>query len=89
MKKIIELKQGEKIYYVENFRVRWYKYLCVHPTGQGNYHILINECEEPERLYKTRLEELLNMDFKTHKEASIGLADMLEKKANELRQEDY
>ena len=32
------LKQGVKIYYIENLNIQWMSYLCVHPKNE-NYFI--------------------------------------------------
>ena len=44
-----KLNQCDIIYFVQNFKVRYCKYLCVHPLNE-KYHILIDECQEPFRL---------------------------------------
>ena len=86
MKQLSELKQGDKIYDIDFRQVKWYTYLCVHPTGQGKYHILIDASEEPVRIYGEKLQTILNQDFKTYQEAQLALADRLEDSAKQLRQ---
>lgn len=88
MKTIKELKQGDIIYDIDFRQVKKYKYLCVHPTGKGNYHILIDDCEEPIRIYGAKLQFILNQNFKTYQEAKLALADQLEESAKRLRRED-
>lgn len=86
--KTTDLKQGDKIYDVDFRQVRWYKYLCVHPTGQGKYHILIDSCEDPIRIYDEKLQSILDKNLNTYQEAKIHLAEMLEESAKRLRKED-
>jgi Lon protease-like protein len=62
--------------------------LCIHPTGQGKYHILIDSCEEPFRIYEERLQQILNQNLKTYQSAKIALADKLEMSAKRLRNEE-
>ena len=88
MKLLKDLKQGDVIYDVDFRHVRYYKYLCIHPTGRGMYHILINECEEPIRIYGEKLQNILNQDLKTYQDAKLELASRLEESAKRLRQED-
>ena len=78
MKQIKDLKQGDKIYDIESLKIRHYVYLCVHPTGGGNYHILIDENQEPFRIYGENLQRILNQDIKTRKEAQTALIQQLE-----------
>jgi hypothetical protein len=80
------LKQGDIIYYVENLKVRHCRYLCVHPTGQGKYHILIDECEEPFRVYEKNLLSYIEQGCKSLKEAKIALALKFEEKAKSYRE---
>jgi hypothetical protein len=87
MKQLSELKQSDIIYDIESNEVKWYKYLCVHPTGQGRYHILIDSFKEPIRIYEKKLQNILNKDFKNYQEAKLALADNLEESAKQLRQE--
>jgi hypothetical protein len=87
MQKITELKQGDAIYGFSQSQVLQYKYLCVHPTGGGNYHILIDACEEPLRIYKDRLQAILDKNLKTYHAAELALADQLEQSARRLRSE--
>ena len=51
------LKQGVKIYYIENLNIQWMSYLCVHPKNE-NYFIFINKNEEPIRIYRKTLEDI-------------------------------
>ena len=88
MRKVEDLQQMDVIYDIDFRQVKWYKYLCVHPTGQGKYHILIDACEEPIRIYGEKLQTILNQDFKTYQEAKLELANRLEESAKRLRRED-
>ena len=87
MKQLSELKQGDKIYDITSNEVKWYTYLCVHPTGGGKYHILINAYENPIRIYGEYLQKILDQGFKTYQEAKLGLADRLEEVVKHLRKE--
>ena len=84
---IQDLKQGDSIYDIDFITIKTYKYLCVHPTGQGKYHILIDSCEEPVRIYGEKLQVILDQNFKTYQEAKLALADRLEEKIKVLREE--
>ncbi len=86
MRQLSDLKQGDKIYDIDFHKVRHYTYLCIHPTGQGKYHILIDACEEPIRIYGEKLQIILNQDFKTYQEAKLELANRLEESARRLRE---
>lgn len=72
--KFTELKKGAKLYWVENFKVRHCTYLCVHPTGQGHYHILIDECEDPFRIHETKLLDNINQGCKSYSDAQFALS---------------
>jgi hypothetical protein len=85
MKHVSELKQGDKIYDIDSWQIKWYKYLCVHPTGQGKYHILIGPNQDPVRISGATLQAILNRNLQTCQEAEIALADRLEKYAKQLR----
>lgn len=85
MKQLKDLKQGDEIYDIDFRKAIRYKYLCVHPTGQGNYHILIDIFQEPIRIHGEKLQMILNQDFKSWQEAELALADRLEKNAKDLR----
>ena len=87
MKQISELKQGDKFYDVLFKQVKWYQYLCVHPTGGGKYHILIGAAEEPIRIYEDRLQAILDKNLNTYEEASLALAQLLEEDVKALRKE--
>lgn len=84
MKQISDLKQGDKIYDL-NFRdVRWYTYFCVHPHNE-NYHILIDACQEPIRIYKDKLEIILSQGFETYDDVRLALANRMEEQANDIK----
>lgn len=87
MKKISDLKQGDLIYDFGASQVIRYSYLCVHPTGTGNYHILIDACQDPVRIYGDKLQNILNKNLNTYQEAKLALADRLENSAKRLREE--
>ena len=88
MKQLSELKQGDKIYDIDLRQVKQYKYLCIHPTGQGKYHILIDIYEDPIRIYEQKLQTILEKDLKDYQEAKLALASILEETAKSLRKEE-
>lgn len=88
MKTIEDLKQGDRFYDVDNYRVKWYTYLCVHPKGGGNYHILIDQNEEPIRIYIDKLQDILNKNLSTYDEAKKFLITKLNDKITYLTQEN-
>lgn len=77
---------GDKIYYVQGFKVFRYDYLCVHPKSE-NYHILIDSCEEPIRVYKDKLELMLSQKLVNRKDANNLLLSNFHRKIAELNQE--
>ena len=87
MKQIADLQPGDTIYDISRDRVLYYKYLCVHPTGGGNYHILIDPCQEPLRIYRDRLQTMLDKNLNSYQEAKLALAAELERQVIRLRQE--
>lgn len=84
-KSISSLKQGDKLYSFSNHKVESYTYQCVHPTGRGKYHILIDSNQEPVRMYEDRLQAILDMDLKTNQSAWLALAEFMEKEAKAIR----
>lgn len=68
---ISELKQGDKIYDVVKHNIIRYTYLCIHPTGRGEYHILIDSYEEPGRMHKKRLQAILDKNILSNNEARL------------------
>ena len=80
MATISELKQGDKIYDIDDRNILRYTYLCVHPTGRGKYHILIDSHEEPIRIYETRLQEILSKNINNYSEGRLVLIKRLEEK---------
>jgi len=89
MKQVSELKQGDLIYDIDFRQVKRYKYLCVHPTGGGKYHILIDAGEEPIRIYDVKLQTILNQNLRTYEEAKLELANRLEEDVMRLRNNIY
>jgi hypothetical protein len=86
MKKTNQLKQGDKIYYVDFRSVKWYTYFCVHPNNKA-YHIVIDGNEDTKKIYENKLQDLLDQNYKTYQEAKLGLANELEKDVARLRTE--
>jgi len=76
--KIEDLKQGDEIYNVFKNEILYYKYLCVLPDN-NKYHILINNVKNPIRIYFTDLQEILDLNLKTYKDAAKLLIDNLNK----------
>lgn len=70
--KISELVQGKCIYYVENFRVRWLRYVCLHPRSK-HYHIVLDESEKPVRVYNTNLQQAIDQGLFSYEEAQAKL----------------
>lgn len=87
-KQISELKKGDSIYDIDYLTIKTYKYVCIHPSGGGNYHILTKSGEDPIRMHKERLQSILDQDFKTWQETKLALADRFEESARNLRQEE-
>lgn len=87
MKKIEDLKQGDIIYDIDFCQVKRYRYLCVHPTGHGKYHILINMCEDPFRIYEKKLQDILDLNLNSYQEAKLYLADQLDNMSKRFRNE--
>lgn len=77
---------GDKIYYVQGFKVFRYDYLCVHPKSE-NYHILIDACEEPVRVYKDKLELMLSQKLVKRQDANNLLLSNFHRKIAEINQE--
>lgn len=73
-----ELKQGDTIYYVDAFKIRHPKYFSVHPTGQGHYHILIDECQDPFRIHETSLNIFLQQGCTSYEDARLLLIKKFE-----------
>jgi len=86
MKKIEDLKQGDRIYDVYSHTIMGYRYCCVHPHN-NKYHILINALEEPIRYYEVGLQEILDKNLGTYDEAKEFLITSLESKIDFLRRE--
>lgn len=91
-KKITDLKQGDKIFYLDRLEIKWADYLCVHPKGMGKYHILIDHCENPFRVYEDRLKELLSQNLNSYEEARkariVKLKEMLEKEETKVENKE-
>lgn len=83
---IKDLKQGDKIYDFTLTQVKWYTYFCVHPTGGGKYHILIDNCEEPIRIYHSKLQDILDKKLTSYKDAQRRIAEKLEELSKYMRE---
>jgi hypothetical protein len=82
--KIEELQKGYKMYDVNSTQVIWYTYLCVHPASDM-YHILIDMNEEPIRIWKHMLQDILDNNLTSYEKARLYLADKLEQRVIFLR----
>jgi hypothetical protein len=87
MKKIEDLKQGDEFYIVTSqYLVIHYTYLCVHPSGKGFYHVIINQEDlNPQRVYFTELRSLLHQNLNTWGEAQQALVTKMESDAMTIR----
>lgn len=79
-----KLKQGDKFYYIRGYEIAWYTYLCNHPRHKS-YHILLNQVEDPVRVYKTHLQDILDNSYSTYVEAIPALSAKHELSAKKLR----
>lgn len=86
MKKIKELKKGDKIYSTNLTQVKWYSYLCRHNVDR-NYHILIDNSDEPLKVHNSVLEAILAQNLNSYDDALNALANKLEALAAQLRKE--
>ena len=80
MKTIEDLKIGEKVYYVKNLDVTWFYYQGEHINNKG-YHILLDELQEPFRIYRAQLVKLLEGSTSNYDEAKKLLIARLREKA--------
>lgn len=87
MKQIEDLTNGDKIYDVNVFNIKWYRYLCIHPNS-SSYHILIDMNEEPIRIYNKDLQTILNKNLNSYDDAKLLLAETFERRAKSLRERD-
>lgn len=71
------LKQGVKIYYIDNLNIQWMSYLCVHPKNE-NYFIFINKNEDPIKIYRKTLEDIFKSGItEDYNQAKVMLIDKL------------
>ena len=76
------LKQGVKIYYIENLNIQWMSYLCVHPKNE-NYFIFINKNEDPIKIYRKTLEDIFKLGVtEDYNIAKLMLVDKLNDMVN-------
>lgn len=78
-KLVKDLKQGDRFYVASGTNVKRFFYLGVHPRNKA-YHIVINQDEEPERLWEAHLQKLLNENLYTYEDAVRKLIDELKNK---------
>ena len=76
MKKISDLKQGDTIYDIAFRDVKWYTYFCIHPNN-NNYHILMDAAANPIKIYKDKLQDIINQGFETYDDVLLELAHRL------------
>ena len=86
MKKVSDLKPGDKIYDLDYRQVKWYTYFCVHPR-HSNYHILIDAAEEPIRVYEPKLQMILDQGFNSYDDVLLALANKMEEQARDIKTE--
>jgi hypothetical protein len=80
MKIVEDLKIGEKVYYVKNLDVTWFYYQGEHINNKG-HHILIDEYQEPFRIYRPQLVKILEEATSNYDDAKKLLIDRLREKA--------
>lgn len=61
---IENLREDEKLIECLNGEVNYYRFLCFHPRNT-NYVILLNHCEEPERVYVKSIIDRFYTDYTT------------------------
>ena len=78
------IKQGDVFYGVIGDNITRYEYLCIFPsrnpkyTTPSNYHIVINKNrEEPERIYYSKLQAILDMELFTYEDAKAKVKQYL------------
>ena len=82
--KISELKLNSKIYDIDYRKVRIYKYLCVHPSWP-RYHILMDECENPFKIFDEKLQNILDQGFESFESTRLEVANRLEQDIISIR----
>lgn len=82
--KISELQPKSKIYDIDYRKVRHYKYVCVHPLNP-RYHILLDECEDPFKIFDEKLQLILDQGFESYESAKLELANRLEQDVISIR----
>lgn len=87
MKTVEDLKIGEKVYYVKDLDVTWFYYQGVHINNKA-YHILIDEYQNPFRIYKPQLDKILEEASSNYNDAKKLMIDMLREKALFWENED-
>lgn len=74
-------------------RFTWYEYLCPfpmkNPKYENVYHIIINKrTEEPERIYRDRLQEILDKGLDSFEKCRDYQIRLVEDHLNSLKNED-
>lgn len=80
-------EKGDIFYDVTRFGdIRWYYYVCIHPTNP-HYHILMNANKEPERIFEKDLCDILDKGLKTRKDAVKEKIKFLEERLEYYKKE--
>lgn len=84
MKQVSELKPGEIVYKTDYRGVSYYTYFGVHPHNK-KYHVLIDQFQDPVRMYEPELQAILDQRLTSYDIALGALADRMELQAKEIR----
>lgn len=81
----LNIKAGDKLYDIlPRYIITWYTYVCPHPNNP-KYHILLNDDQQPIRMYHIELETLIYQGFSDYDTTLEVLATRLEEYAAEIR----
>jgi len=88
--KVSDLKAGDHFYGIESGRVETYTYLSIFPGIADNYyHILATPGVLVVTIGTEKLQEILDQNLMTRKDADLKLALLLEERAEKLRARYY
>lgn len=82
--KISDLKHLQVFYDVVDLKIKRYRYMCVHPR-RGLYHILLDESDNPIRIYHGFLQTILNKNLFSYEDATKELLKSLEDRINFIK----
>lgn len=81
----LNIKAGDKLHVVtSHYIITSYTYVCVHPKNP-KYHILLNDTQEPIRMYHNELAMCIKFGFGDYDTAVEVLVTRLEKYAAYVR----